>query len=809
MIGWTSPEDFARRAVAFDVETHLIQQGILAPPLVCGAFATLNWSTGEVGGILFGKGEALGGFVELLESDNIIVTAHGVFDLLVCAVEWARSGVDMMPLIFDKMNRGEIYDVLLAEQLHALARGHMGTHPNGQKFKSKKGKQTSYYSLDTVNRLVLGVETAKLNDEWQKRYHELENIPIADWPYTARQYPIDDVCNTLKPALVQVGYWPRPHVSGGKRVEGRALRVEPAENLHNLNAQQQAEWAMYLGAAWGFSVDGEYVAELYERTNAERMELLPKWLEAGLRKPKRDPEDEHATSQDLTFTREMIVRAYGATEICPHCGAVCGECAGVGHVPSAQAIKNAAAGKPPPKRATKKCPGCAGDGRARCGPCNNTGLDFSEIDVPYTLCDDRENGCGESGPHLCEGVEPPRWRGGVKYGRDVLFESGDETLGEYAQWDEKKKIVETYIPYLQKGVGAPLTLKPNVLVETGRTSYGDVIGQFPREGGVREAIVARAGYTLSSTDYGQLELFTHAQSCLWLLGWSQLADALNDDIELHVKLAAQMGGITYAEGMHLKALKDAFLLALRQAAKPGNYGFPGGMGGAKLVIQQRTSGPNTPAAGAPFLIQHNGELTPGYKGLRFCVLVRGRERCGDEKITSRRGRPLPPTCVECVEIAEEMRDEWFKMLPENRAYFKLVGDQVDNPGYVIQHVSRRKRGGVYFTNAANGYFQGLAADGAKLALYRVAYECYVDRNSWLYGSRPIFFSHDEIVAEHPSDRAHEAATRIGEIMVDSMREYLPDVGKNLTADPALMLRWYKGAEGVYDANGRLIPWAPN
>lgn len=798
-----APEDFARRAIAFDVETHKTQRGIVAPPLVCGSYAKLVGDSDVVEGGLLNKDDTLDLYIELLEGDWIIVGANIVYDLLVCAVEWAKRGRDVMPLIFAKLDRGEIFDIIICEQLHAIARGHLGMHPNGQKFKAKSGKQTSFYGLDTVNRLVLGVETAKVNDEWQLKYHELQDIPIAQWPYTARQYPVDDACNTLKPALVQVGYWARPAVAGGRRLD-RPPVIEPAENLHDIPSQQRAAWAMHLGAAWGFTVDAEYVDELYQKTNAERMRLMPKWLELGIRKQKKED-----TSQDLTLTRELIVRAYGATEICPECGAVCKTCAAVGSVPSAQAIKNAAAGKPPPKRATKICPSCKGDGRARCGPCNNTGLDFSEIDVPVTTCDDKDNGCGASGPHLCEEVDPPRWRGGVKYGRDVLFESGDDTLVEYSEWDEKKKIVETYIPYLQRGIGAPLTLKPNVLVETGRTSYGDVIGQFPREGGVRESIVARPGYLLCSSDYGQLELFTHGQSCLWLLGWSQLADALNEGVELHVNLAAKMGGMTYERGLELKAAKDAHLIGLRQAAKPGNYGYPGGMGGPKLVLQQRKQGPNTPAAGAPYLVDVRGDMVPGYKGLRFCILMRGRERCGEEKVTEWKGRPLPPTCVECIECSIEMRNAWFEMLPENRAYFKLIGDQVDDPGHVIHHVSRRKRGGVYFTNAANGYFQGLAADGAKLALYRVSHECFTDRNSWLYGSRPIFFSHDEIIAEVPEDRAHEAATRIGEIMVDAMSEMVPDVCKNLEAEPALMRRWYKGAEPVRDDAGRLIPWTPN
>jgi hypothetical protein len=40
-----------------------------------------------------------------------------------------------------------------------------------------------------------------------------------------------------------------------------------------------------------------------------------------------------------------------------------------------------------------------------------------------------------------------------------------------------------------------------------------------------------------------------------------------------------------------------------------------------------------------------------------------------------------------------------------------------------------------------------------------------------------------------------------------MSEYLPDVP--VTATPALMERWYKGAEAVYDPAGQLSPWRPS
>jgi DNA polymerase I-like protein with 3'-5' exonuclease and polymerase domains len=116
---------------------------------------------------------------------------------------------------------------------------------------------------------------------------------------------------------------------------------------------------------------------------------------------------------------------------------------------------------------------------------------------------------------------------------------------------------------------------------------------------------------------------------------------------------------------------------------------------------------------------------------------------------------------------------------------------------------------VRFTSAANGYFQALAADGMKAALRVVSRECNDRRlKSPLFGSRFIFVPHDEFIMEHPEDVAPEAAARVGEVMVAEMAPYVPDVAENLSAEPALMRRWYKGAEAVYDLAGRLVPWEP-
>ncbi len=378
----------------------------------------------------------------------------------------------------------------------------------------------------------------------------------------------------------------------------------------------------------------------------------------------------------------------------------------------------------------------------------------------------------------------------------------------------------------------PLCLRPNVLLETGRTSYGDVIQLFPRASGfmdngeyipsLRECIVARSGMVFSSTDYAAGELVTHAQSCIWIVGYSHLANALLRGVDPHSALAATVLGVTYEEFIKNKKLqkyKDA-----RQAAKPWNFGKPGGMGAVKIVLQQRKQGPDTVAPDGT-----------KYKGLRFCILMGYAKNCGEKKLTTWKQRPIPPTCAACIDCAIHLDGHWKKQWPENQPYFTFVQDCIENgqlitgeclarwphlrrtyvpgqrlaPGEIMQHVSGRIRGGVEFTSAANGYFQGLLADASKVALWRTQRECY-DRTckSPLYGSRIVAFFHDELFAEHPEHLAHEGATRISEIMRDTLKEYCPDLSAACKAEPCLMRAWYKAAEPKFE-NERLVPWQPD
>jgi hypothetical protein len=133
------------------------------------------------------------------------------------------------------------------------------------------------------------------------------------------------------------------------------------------------------------------------------------------------------------------------------------------------------------------------------------------------------------------------------------------------------------------------------------------------------------GSVYSTQDFRAGELVTWAQSCLWITGESKLAEALLTKADPHVLFACRMLNIDPKQ-FDKKIRQHA---NLRQAAKPFNFSKPGGGGVPTIVLQARMQGEDTPHPDGPSMIDidGSGELVPGFKGLRFCTVVRG-EYCG-------------------------------------------------------------------------------------------------------------------------------------------------------------------------------------
>lgn len=361
-----------------------------------------------------------------------------------------------------------------------------------------------------------------------------------------------------------------------------------------------------------------------------------------------------------------------------------------------------------------------------------------------------------------------------------------ETIEEIAEADPRlsalvghghaTKVHSTYIlPMRAAGRGA-MGSRPNVLVASGRTSWGgsslreanpwwpEGVGEapevkvgtnlqnFPREDGVRDCIQARPGMWLSSTDYSALELRTFAQCCLWIVGKSTFADGFRKDPDWdpHCYFAGHLTKRTYEEALRLHKTKDKDFALTRQIAKNLNFSLIGGVGAAKFQIMARMAG-------------------------------------------------LELTLEECYFY----KNEWLNAFPETEGFFQYIAWLVNQKRPYKQFVSGRLRGDIGFTDGCNTGFQGLGGDISKHAMFLVSMASYAEPKSPLFRSRPLVLVHDEIVAEHPIEIAHEANAEVVRLMVKAFEEFCPDIPGR--AEPTLMTHWIKGAKPRYE-NGRLVAW---
>lgn len=743
---------------SLDSETEMTVPGLQAPPLACVSFA------GPDGAGVVPADQAVTKTLEVVESGDLVAGAYICYDVASTVAHAERVGDPRARRLrdawFQAYAEGRVHDVLLCEKLHAVAEGTLGIDP-------RDGSKDFYPSLESTVEIVLGRTDAKVNAYWRKRYGILLRVPFHLWPPDAQQYPVDDAINARDVALAQIAGVPRrkhrwvepgrcavcDHLADGPVA---LCAPEPRKNLGVLPDECRAELAMYLSKVHGMRTDGAYVDALEERVRGEREAETPRWQKVGFLRP--DGVEDKAT------IKKLMARAAGAADPCKVCG-------GTGKVPGAG--KNL-------RNCVVKHGAFVGHPEA----CDGTGLDLAPTRGKLTFTDN----------------------GGISAGRDLLLETGVEDLVDYAEYKEEDKLLSLFVPLLRKGTQVPYNPMYSSLVASGRAAVGGGLHSIPQQGGVREGFVARPGHVLCSSDFAALELSTLAQTCLNWVGFSKMADTINESKNpgaLHTLIGSRLAGREIDK-------KSPF----RQAAKAFNFGLPGGMGTPKFVFKKREKKEGvtyTPDAA----FDAKGEWIPGtgkrYWGLRFCVLIGGSARCGTTMTSQWSTYEHPPICAACAEQVDMAKRVWFDTFPEVREYLNMVSMLTETGPAEISY-GGMVRGGCEYSDGANTSFQGLAARGWKLATWRLAHAMYVEDDSPLFGSRLLLGMHDDNITELPEEVAHEAAHRQAEIMVESMRVYTPDVW--VVCEPAIARRLYKQMEAVYvpDASKpggrRLVTWEP-
>lgn len=344
--------------------------------------------------------------------------------------------------------------------------------------------------------------------------------------------------------------------------------------------------------------------------------------------------------------------------------------------------------------------------------------------------------------------------GQIKTDEETLKDSNDPILLYLAEYAHQSKLLTTFVPVVRAGIDHPIHCSFETLVESGRTScYKPNWQNIPREKGARECVKARRGKVLLSADYDVAELRALSQICYTWFGFSALRDAFIAGRDPHCMLASNIISKSYEDVVAGVRAGEKWAKDARQFAKIPNFGMAGGLGA--------------------------GAFSAYAKGYDFIITV---------------------------EEARKLKEQWLCTWPEMYNYFRLIGEVCGDFGdnILTQLGSNRIRGGLRFTQAANTMFQGLVADFAKDALWGITEACYILEHSPLYGARPIFFIHDEIILEVDECQLHDASIELIRIMEETEQRWVPDVPAK--ASVHAMRHWSKEAKTTYDKHNRLLPW---
>jgi DNA polymerase I-like protein with 3'-5' exonuclease and polymerase domains len=369
------------------------------------------------------------------------------------------------------------------------------------------------------------------------------------------------------------------------------------------------------------------------------------------------------------------------------------------------------------------------------------------------------------------------------------------------------------------------------MVRTGRTSCSKPnIQQVPRKGGFRESFRPSPGHFFLAVDYSFIELVTLAAVCETRYGKSVLADVIRAGRDPHAYTAAILLGMAPDDFLALRESDPKKFKEWRQMAKPLNFGIPGGLGAASLVTYARRaySVVMTIEEAREFRQRMIGEVYPewadyltedsmavlaaslectvnecwaalDWKGDRSPGLVWAIRRVVRGELNRKDGLPYNPRFITGVwsGLNRINRSPALALLLTSCKGSDELCRRLFDSGVVT--MTGRIRGRVSYTQCRNTPFQGLAADGAKLALWRLLREGY----------RVVGFIHDEILIELPDEGGYiskKIVDRITEIMCSEMELVL---GGTLPVgcEAVLSTCWSKEAK-LIERDGRIYPWSP-
>ena len=814
--------------VGFDTETELITYQNPIPSLMCMTYSNTSDLKGSIKTPWEHKIDQQ--FIEMFTNGQHCVGHNTSFDLSILAFQYP----DLLPHIFDALDRGLIHDTLLREKLLMLT-----LHGNFEMIERNGCNVRLGYKLTDLEMLYLKIDRSDLKDNEDAprlHYNIYKDVPLEKWDESFITYAVDDAVNT---GLI----FEAQEIERQKCIETTGLDPFIVETF-----RVKVSFALRLLECVGSRMDPEMVVEVSKRFRTEYAQprLRNPLLAAGLltdvipARPYAKGTLDHTAVCDARkeIAEQKKLRKTKACG-CP-VKMKAGEPEHNPTKPLFQHIWNLAHHNPEIK--VWPSDGCASDMR--------------KADIYKVCIEDKA-----FKPEIIAGTVVD---GAAILPDDIKLKTDEVWSSTFAAldpllviWAERKalrKIITDYLPKMyytdDNGVETPATTIRGSfysLCLTGRSSSS--ASKFypsrneqnvdPR---VRPCTIPRDGMILVSTDYNVMELGTLAQKCVNLFGHSVMANNINAGIDNHVYLAAQIAFAMDANFSrlimenNLQSKRDAIFDTFKQFKyRKDECIYPTFCEDFRKSYRQDESKElDRPVLWSDFFNHYRkvskttGLGFPG--GLGAATMVAFAKGMYKLDLT--------------LDIAKQLREVWLETYPEMGQYLDWVNKQCKDPHHLPIEVEEddgtmkkqtfyaydtprgmhRARCG--YCDTANGAaLQAFSAEGALEALYRVQKAMWlseyggpldtittfldtVDPAGCLAGSYPINFLHDEIIWETPGDAYVDEATIdvVENIMVVAMQEITPDVRAG--AESVAMRRWYKKAEEVRDKHNNLVPWVP-
>jgi hypothetical protein len=255
--------------VGFDVETHPIKPGLLAPRLVCMSYAIADGNGGYSTGLVL-REDAIRIFRQWLLDPRVVLVAHNAtFDVGVFLAE----DPDLVPLVFEAYCDHRIRCTARRQEVIDVAAGM-------RKFRrTKRAVTKTTYALVDLLKLYFDQVRDK-TDTWQLRYGLLDGVPIEQWPPDAVSYAIDDSIDALRIYDTQTS----------------AMVSYFGEELPNQSEQQQASFALHLQSMWGLRAERKATEHFVHACQVEIAKMEAALKDTALLKLNRRGEIERTTT---------------------------------------------------------------------------------------------------------------------------------------------------------------------------------------------------------------------------------------------------------------------------------------------------------------------------------------------------------------------------------------------------------------------------------------------------------------------------------------------------------------------------------